>query len=105
MWRIFGSELPQALEKHIKIADMCRVKIPLGDNLTLPSFPIPDGRRMPHDRRVFRKGRARRIRGKKRKVWQPLAADGKLKYTLDDYRARSIKKSRRLKIWVFPDIF
>ena len=41
MWDIFGNELPEALSNTLKIAEICALELPMGDNLTLPNYPIP----------------------------------------------------------------
>ena len=42
MWKIFGSDAPEALQNTLRIAEMCNVEIPMGEsNLTLPNFPVP----------------------------------------------------------------
>jgi len=41
MWTVFGRELPDSLNNTLKIAESCQVELPMGDNLALPSFPIP----------------------------------------------------------------
>ncbi|HLA96272.1 MAG TPA: PHP domain-containing protein [Pyrinomonadaceae bacterium] len=41
MWDVFGSELPEALTNTLEIARMCDLDLSMGDNLTLPPFPIP----------------------------------------------------------------
>ena len=42
MWRLFGAELPDSLTNTLKIAEMCDVELPIGeDNLILPNYPIP----------------------------------------------------------------
>lgn len=105
MWRVFGAELPEALKNTMKIADMCRVKIPLGDNLTLPSFPIPDGVECRTTDEYFARVVLDGFEERNAKVWQPLAAKGKLKYTLGDYRARIDKEIETIKNMGFPGYF
>src|SRR5436190_2070417 len=42
MWGIFGKELPDALTNTVKIAEMCELEIPQGDEVRqLPTYPIP----------------------------------------------------------------
>jgi DNA polymerase-3 subunit alpha len=107
MWRIFGSELPHALKNTLEIAEMCQLKIPLGDNLTLPSFPIPDDivAECPTTDEYFARVVLEGFEERNRKVWQPLAADGKLKYKLDDYRMRINKEIETIKDMGFPGYF
>ena len=43
MWEIFGNTYPEALTNTTKIAEMCQLDLAVGgDNLFLPSFPIPE---------------------------------------------------------------
>ena len=107
MWRIFGGELPQALKNTLEIAEMCQLKIPLGDNLTLPSFPIPAeiAAECPTTDEYFARVVLEGFEERNRKVWQPLAANGKLKYTLDDYHVRINKEIETIKDMGFPGYF
>jgi DNA polymerase-3 subunit alpha len=41
MWRLMGSEFGDALENTVRIAEMCNVKLDLG-NVYLPAYRVPD---------------------------------------------------------------
>lgn len=42
MWQIFGNELPEALLNTVRIAEMCDLELPLGQN-HLPEYRVPEG--------------------------------------------------------------
>lgn len=105
MWEIFGDELPEALENTMRIAEMCDVQIPLGDNLTLPSFPIPENSGCATTDEYFGKVVRDGFEERNRKVWQPMRGKGKLKYELDDYRARIEREIQTIKEMGFPGYF
>ncbi len=87
MWQIFGNELPESLQNTVKIAEMCDVEIPQGDDvIQLPDYPIPVAG-MSSDEyfvKVLNDGFADR----QSEEWDPRIADGTLVHTLDEYRAR-----------------
>ena len=105
MWDLFGGEFPEALNNTLKIADMCRVEFPKEGKLTLPHFPIPEGIecRTPDDyfERVVLEG----FESRQENVWNPLALEGKLKYTLDDYQKRIDREIMTIKDMGFPGYF
>src|SRR5437016_8187350 len=68
MWRIFGSELPDALLRTVEIAESCNLKLPENIN-HLPNYPIPEGQAASPDdyfEKVVREGFERR----RRQVWE-----------------------------------
>jgi DNA polymerase-3 subunit alpha len=42
MWRLFGQDLPEALENTVRIAERCDLTLPTGEH-HLPNFRVPDG--------------------------------------------------------------
>ena len=89
MWAIFGGEYPEALTNTCKIAEICDVEIPMGDeNLQLPNYPIPvdSGCSTTNEylERVLQNG----FQERRDEVWEPLSGNGTLKYSLDAYRQR-----------------
>jgi DNA polymerase-3 subunit alpha len=105
MWEIFGSELPEALDNTIKIAEMCQVNFPKKSELTLPSYPIPTDAGCNTIEEYFQKIVIEGFEARKQKVWLPRLSEGKLKYTLDDYRKRIEKEISTIKNMEFPGYF
>ncbi|MGI8468028.1 MAG: DNA polymerase III subunit alpha, partial [Pyrinomonadaceae bacterium] len=105
MWRIFGSELAGSLLKTVEIAEMCQMKLPGGDNLTLPQFPIPADADCRTADEYFEKVVTDGFQTRKEKVWSVLLANDKLKYTLADYDSRIKKEIATIKKMGFPGYF
>ncbi len=105
MWEIFGSELPEALDNTIKIAEMCQVHFPKKSELNLPSYPIPIDAGCNTTEEYFRKIVMEGFEARKQKVWLPRLSEGKLKHTLDDYRKRIETEISTIKNMEFPGYF
>ncbi len=87
MWAIFGDELPGSLTNTVKIAEMCDLEIPQGDDVRqLPSYPIPVKSMTPDEylEDVLKQGFSER----RAEEWEPRIANGTLVRTLEEYRAR-----------------
>lgn len=87
MWQIFGNELPDSLTNSVKIAEMCDLEIPQGDDVRqLPSFPIPIQGMSADDyfEQVLNEGFDQRLK----EEWQPRIENKTLIHTLDEYRKR-----------------
>jgi DNA polymerase III subunit alpha len=104
MWQIFG-ELPETIHNTLKIAEMCAVKMPSGENLTLPEFPIPTDSGCTTTDEYFAKVVYEGFEERKEKVWDVLSSQGKLKYSLDDYHERAKKEIETIKNMGFPGYF
>ncbi len=105
MWRIFGNDLPQSLNNTLKIAEMCRVEFSEKSELTLPDFPIPAGSGCTTTDDYFQKVVIEGFDARQEKVWLPQLAEGKLKYTIDDYRERIQREIDTIKNMEFPGYF
>ena len=105
MWQLFGAELPSALLKSVEISEMCQVKMPSGDNLTLPNFPIPASAECRSEHDYFEKVVLDGFQVRKKTVWDVLATNGKLKYAPADYRQRIEKEINTIKEMGFPGYF
>ncbi|MEP6705859.1 MAG: DNA polymerase III subunit alpha, partial [Acidobacteriota bacterium] len=104
MWQIFGNEVPEALANTLSIAEQCQVELAAdGDNFTLPVYPIPEGTvsRDEYFESVVGAGFDER----KQKVWLPLQAGEKLRYSLDDYAARITREFSVIRKMGFQDYF
>ncbi|HTK38915.1 MAG TPA: DNA polymerase III subunit alpha, partial [Pyrinomonadaceae bacterium] len=88
MWAIFGNELSESLTNTLKIAETCALKLPLGGNLTLPTYPIPSDAKAATTNEYFEHVLKQGFEERKREVFEPMQALGKLKYDLDAYQKR-----------------
>jgi len=105
MWEIFGAEIPEALHNTVKITEQCHVEFPKGNNLTLPNFPIPATSECQTADEYFEKVVMDGFKERARKVWDPMRAEGKLKYSLDDYQQRVEREITTIKNMEFPGYF
>jgi DNA polymerase III subunit alpha len=104
MWKIFGAELPEALNRTIEIAEMCDLKLPENVNY-LPNFPIPELHSElsvdEYFERVVNEGFAERQEA----VWDRQAERGELEHSIEDYRTRLRTELEMIKQMKFPSYF
>ncbi len=103
MWRIFGSELPEALIRTVEIAERCDLKLPENIN-HLPNYPIPAGEAASPDdyfEKIVRQGFERR----RQQVWERQQTRGKLKHPLSDYQTRLASEIAMIKQMGFAGYF
>jgi DNA polymerase III subunit alpha len=106
MWSLFGSEYPDALSNTCRIAEMCNVQIPMGeDNLQLPDYPIPTDSGCTTTNEYFEKVLADGFAERKREVWDSMAADGRLRYPLESYQKRLKDEIEIIENMKFPGYF
>lgn len=105
MWDVFGGELPDALRRTVEIAEMCQVKMPSGDNLTLPEFPIPKTSECATADEYFEKVVMDGFSERKKTVWDVWQAEGTLKHSTDEYLARVWKEIETIRKMGFPGYF
>ncbi len=87
MWQIFGAEVPEALLNTVKIAEMCDLEIPQGDDVRqLPDYPIPIAEMTTDE--YFVKVLNDGFEERNQEEWQPRIADGTLVHSIDEYRER-----------------
>jgi DNA polymerase-3 subunit alpha len=103
MGQIF-SHIPDALTRTLEIAEMCNLKLPLGEN-QLPVYPIPAGEGDitidEYFEKVIRQGYEKR----RETVWEPLLAKGGLKHSLSAYQERVSSEIAMIKQMGFPSYF
>jgi DNA polymerase-3 subunit alpha len=102
MWRVFGSELPEALLRTVEIAERCDLKLPENIN-HLPNYPIPEGAAASADEyfeQVVRDGFERR-----RQVWERQQSRGELKHPISDYQTRLANEIAMIKQMGFAGYF
>ncbi|MFY9609620.1 MAG: DNA polymerase III subunit alpha [Blastocatellia bacterium] len=80
MWQLFGDVLPEALLNTVRIAEMCELDLPLGQN-HLPEYRVPAGETAEsYFARIARAGLEER--------WQAIKTRADRKCDIDDYKAR-----------------
>jgi len=105
MWEVFGRELPDALSKTCRIAEQCNVEFPKEAKLALPAYPIPAHSDSIDTNDYFEKVVMEGFENRKNKVWMPLQAQAKLKYSIDAYHKRIEKEIETIKNMEFPGYF
>jgi DNA polymerase III subunit alpha len=106
MWDIFGTELPDALNNTVAIAEMCDVKLPIGDNdYQLPVYPIPADSGCANVDEYFEKVITETFENRKASVWLPMQNSGRLKYTFDEYSTRLGREIEIIRKMGFSDYF
>ncbi|HQZ96345.1 MAG TPA: DNA polymerase III subunit alpha [Pyrinomonadaceae bacterium] len=106
MWDIFGAELPQSLNNTMKIAEMCDLDIPQGDDVRqLPNYPIPvsEGDISVDD--YFEKVLWEGFEERKKTEWEPMRELGTLKHTMEEYEERLRIEIATIKRMGFPGYF
>jgi DNA polymerase III subunit alpha len=87
MWAIFGNDLPESLMNTVRIAEMCALEIPQGDDVRqLPTYPIPDSAMSADE--YLQKVLADGFEERRREEWEPRLKNGTLIHPLDAYRER-----------------
>lgn len=105
MWRIFGKKWPESLKNSLEIAERCQLKLPLGENLTLPKYPIPPDSGCKSADEYFERVVDEGFDYRFRTVWKPLAGQNLLKHSLDKYRERIKKEVTIIRDMGFADYF
>ncbi|KXK06916.1 MAG: DNA-directed DNA polymerase III (polc) [Acidobacteria bacterium OLB17] len=106
MWELFGEDYPEALENTVKIAEMCTLVIPQGDDARqLPSFPIPPEFASLDEYAYFEKVARDGFEDRKATDWLPLIEAGALRHGLDVYEARLVREIETIKRMGFPGYF
>ena len=106
MWDIFGSELPESLTNTVKIAEMCDLVIPQGDDVRqLPNYPIPVDSGFTDVDAYFEKVLWDGFEDRKKTEWEPMIALGTLKHDLAEYKERLNVEIETIKKMGFPGYF
>jgi len=104
MWKLFGEELPDALNRTLEIAEMCDLKLPKDVNY-LPKFPIPEVHSELSVDDYFEKVVKEGFEDRRQAVWDRQAERGELEHSLDDYRTRLVTEIQMIKQMGFPSYF
>jgi DNA polymerase-3 subunit alpha len=96
--------IPDAVTRTTEVAEMCDLKLPLGEN-QLPVFPVPrEFGEMGVDEyfeKVVRDGYEKR----RETVWDRMLSEGRLKHKLYDYQERISTEIATIKQMGFPSYF
>lgn len=103
MWNIF-SETPDVLHRTLDIAEMCDLKIPLGEN-QLPVFPIPESEGDITVDQYFEKQVWEGYRKRKATVMDKMYSEGKLLHKFEEYEQRLNREIGIIKQMGFPSYF
>jgi DNA polymerase III subunit alpha len=87
MWRIFGEELPETLQRTVEIAERCDLQLPKGINY-LPNYPIPESDVGLSADEYFEKTVRGGYQTRKTRVWDLEVAKGELTRPFSDYEQR-----------------
>jgi DNA polymerase-3 subunit alpha len=104
MWKIFGDELPEALNRTVEIAEMCDLELPKDVNY-LPKYPIPEVNSELTADEYFEKVVNEGFEHRRQTVWDRQALRGELEHTLDDYRTRLSSEIQMIEQMGFPSYF
>lgn len=106
MWKVFGSELPEALTRTVEIAERCQVKLPKPeDEYFLPNFPIPVDSGCTTNAEYFEKVVMDGFEKRKQTIWNPAAASENLKYPMETYLERAKREIDIINGMGFPGYF
>ncbi len=106
MWDIFGGELPEALKNTVRIAEMCDLDIPQGDEVRqLPNYPIPVESELIDVDEYFEKVMWEGFEDRRSTEWEPMLELGTLKHDLAEYRDRLEIEIGTIKKMGFPGYF
>ena len=103
MWNIF-SGTPEVLTRTLDIAEMCDLKIPLGEN-QLPIFPIPENESHLSIDEYFEKKVREGFEKRKAIVWDRMHSEGKLRHSFEEYEQRIRREVDVIKQMGFPSYF
>jgi DNA polymerase-3 subunit alpha len=103
MWTIFN-ETPDVLTRTLEIAEMCDLKIPLGEN-QLPVFPIPESEGDIAVDEYFEKQVWLGYKKRKATVMDRMHAQGTLRHTFEEYEQRIAREIGIIKQMGFPSYF
>ncbi len=105
MWDALGEDHPEALRNTVAIAAACDLKLKLGDNLTLPNYPIPEDSGCETADDYFSKVVLEGFAHRQSTVWDPMAGRGTLRHDLEVYRERVRTEINMIKEMGFAGYF
>lgn len=105
MWDTFGDELPQSLLNTVQIAEMCQLKLPSGDNLALPLYPIPSDSGCQSVDEYFERVTFQGFETRKHYILNKMEADSSLRYPYADYSKRLKDEIDIIRRMGFPGYF
>jgi DNA polymerase III subunit alpha len=105
MWEIFGGEFPGALHATVQISEMCNVELPSGDDLTLPTYPIPADSDCTTTEQYFEKTVWQGFDQRTNEVWQNREATTNAAHSVQAYKQRLETEIGIIKDMGFPGYF
>ena len=105
MWTIFGRELPESLNNTLKIAESCELEFSMGENLSLPLYPIPPQADCQTIEQYFEIVVREGFKERKQTVWDKLNQCESLKHSFADYEKRIETEIETIKKMGFPGYF
>src|SRR5262249_54727646 len=97
MWMLFGNEMPEALLNTVRIAEMCDLTLPKGEN-HLPEYRVPEGETIDtYFAKLARQGLEER--------WMAVRNRPDRKCDLDAYRERLENEIKIITQMGFPGYF
>jgi DNA polymerase III subunit alpha len=105
MWELFGNLIPEAIDNTAEIADRCDFKMPGGEDLALPNYPIPDGVGCRTSDEYFEKVTFEGLERRKNKTLLRMSDEKLLKYPLVSYEERLRKEIDIIRRMGFPGYF
>jgi DNA polymerase-3 subunit alpha len=103
MARIFA-HIPDAVTRTTEVAEMCDLKLPLGEN-QLPVFPIPPNEGDIGIDEYFEKVVRLGYEKRRETVWDSMLSADKLKHSLAEYQQRISTEIATIKQMGFPSYF
>ncbi|MET0647372.1 MAG: DNA polymerase III subunit alpha [Pyrinomonadaceae bacterium] len=98
------AHIPDAVARTMEVAEMCDLKLPLGEN-QLPIYPIPQAEGDitvdEYFEKVVREGYEKR----RATLWDRMQSEGKLKHSLAEYQQRISTEIATIKQMGFPSYF
>jgi DNA polymerase-3 subunit alpha len=103
MARIFA-HIPDAVARTMEVAEMCDLKLPLGEN-QLPIYPIPSAEGDITVDEYFEKVVRLGYEKRRATLWDRMLSEGTLKHSLDEYQKRISTEIFTIKQMGFPSYF
>ncbi|PYT02323.1 MAG: DNA polymerase III subunit alpha, partial [Acidobacteria bacterium] len=95
---------PDAVARTSEVAEMCNLKLPLGEN-HLPVYPIPQAEGDITVDEYFEKVVRLGYEKRRETVWDRMLAAGTLRYSLSEYQERVSREIAMIKRMGFPSYF
>jgi DNA polymerase III subunit alpha len=105
MWELFGDDFPEALTKTLEVSERCDFKMPGGEDLALPNYPIPADSGCNTLDEYFEKVTLEGLEQRRVKTLLRMSEEKCLKYPLATYDERLRKERDIIRRMGFPGYF